>query len=227
MRFPVKDETLGLWLAQRIKGNTKLTADEIRDALFPSMVISSPDLTAFSIPEAQLQVVQRKAAALDKQKLSLLGIELRTNVAVFLAPSLTLLLNLVFLSYLINIRPITADQNAELATFPWMGLFNDWLSRPILVLSLLAPPGAVVVLLYRLFDSPSHWDLLTRGCLPAIALTIMGSVHETWRLQAEAAKGRMSSLAPEVQIPNNTLVLKPLTSTETQAPRQNSSAPAQ
>src|SRR5207248_1540559 len=98
--------------------------------------LATPELGAVGLQEAQLQVVQRKAAAAEKQKVSLFGIELRAQVAVLLAPAVTLLLVLLLLSHLTNIKPQNPEQASQVASFPWIGLFRDVLSRSLLLSSM-------------------------------------------------------------------------------------------
>jgi hypothetical protein len=182
--MPVPNETLGGWLAHRAGGPSNPARDALRKTLFPDLVLAAPELSNVSVPDAQLQVVQRKAAAIEKQRVSLFGIDLRAQVAVLLAPALTLLLVLLFLSHLLNIRPRDPEQAAQVAAFAWIGLFRDILSRLLLLSSMLLPLLAVFVLLRNLgFPEANQARIISRVVIGALLLSTCGALWRLWKLQ--------------------------------------------
>jgi hypothetical protein len=138
----------------------------------------------------RLQVVPRKTVPVERQKVSLMGLDVRAKTAIYFAPPLTLVFMLTFLSYTKNIQPHTLDQITQLAGFPWIGLFSDALSRSLLLLSIVTMPvGSNLALLWSV-SPPEASAWIAYGTTIAIAFVSFLAVHDLWRLQALARRGR-------------------------------------
>jgi hypothetical protein len=135
------DETVGRWIAAKA-GTAKIASkEEIIQTLVPAAVLGALDeIGDRSIPQGIQLAEEKRALARDKQKVSSLGVEVRGEIAAVLAPLAALILVVALFVHLKNIRPINDEELLVVASFPWIGLFPDRLSRILTTISVILVP---------------------------------------------------------------------------------------
>ena len=114
------------------------------------------ELKALSIADADAYLAKRRAAA--PHTVTLWTVTVDTALLVWLGPLVTLL----FISYLgvhiLHMRLFCPSKGTQIQEFPWVGLFGDWVSGGLLLLTLFALPlAANVTVLIRTFDH-TRWE---------------------------------------------------------------------
>jgi len=72
---------------------------------------------------------------------SVLGISVETSTLSWVGPVITLALLAYFTAHIAHLRSVVSSSSGEGSEYPWIGLFQDWLSSVLLIVSLgIMPP---------------------------------------------------------------------------------------
>ena len=119
------------------------------ESVFPRLR-SVWSLVADKAPEEAKRVLLLEAER-SRRRVSLLGVEIDTQMVIFAGPLLVVALFMSLLCHVRHLQRICQANTNLLCTFPWLPLFPDMVSRLISLLTVvLLPSAALCWLLFRL-----------------------------------------------------------------------------
>jgi hypothetical protein len=134
--------------------------------------------------EQALERRDKEVRRSDEEYLSVLGLTIRTSVAVILAPVLLMALLLYLYAHIQHIATLASGQLQQVQSFPWIALFTSRLGRALSVLSLVVlPPLSAITI--AIASSPLSTRMLVSALVANVGLTTL-AVFLCWQLLALA-----------------------------------------
>jgi hypothetical protein len=148
--------------------------------LFPALRSFWADVAVMD-PRDALQYVRAKDAT-ARNNLSFFGLTVDRRAAVWISPTVTILILLFLVSHLRHVR-LVSNPDSESLSYPWVGIFRDWVGAVMAYLSICIVPVFVNACLIVRSGGSGIEGKLTFALVAAVAATSVWAFIELRKLR--------------------------------------------